>query len=201
MNPFMRATLLCLALAAAAGCSTQSGATPVYDPNTRELTRIDYDYNADGIVDVRTFMRAGKPLRLEGDANGDGTVDRWEHYDQSGQLERVGASSQQDGTEDTWIYRFGDETRMELSTARDGRIDRREFYRGDVLVRAESDSDGDGRYDSWEQFDHGRLASIGVDDSGTTGRPTRRILYAADGSVRVEVDPDGDGRFEAEAAQ
>ena len=193
----MRPLILLLILACAAGCaSSQSGATPIYDPATRELVRIDYDYNLDGVVDVRTFMRGGRPIRLEGDANGDGSVDRWEYYDPRGGLERLGASSRQDGIEDTWVYKSGDETRMEISTGRDGRVDRREFYRGDALLRAESDGNRDGRFDSWEQFDNGRLASIAVDEDAGTGRPTRRIAYAADGAVRVEVDRDGDGRFE-----
>jgi hypothetical protein len=180
-----------------AGCSSeQSGTTPVYDPVTRELARIDYDYNADGVIDVRTYMRAGKPQRLEGDADADGRVDRWEYYDHRGEIERVGASSQQDGTEDTWISRSGGETRMEISTQRDGRVDRREFYRGDVLLRAESDTDRDGRFDSWEAFENGRLASVAVDEDRHAGRPTRRLNYAEGGSVGVEIDPDGDGRFE-----
>jgi hypothetical protein len=184
------------ALAASACSRPASSATPVYDPATRELVRIDYDYNADGVVDVRTHMRAGKPTRLEGDANGDGRLDRWEYYDAQGRLERVGASSQQDGTEDTWIYAVGEETRMDRSTQRDGRIDRREFYLRDVLVRAEADVNADGRFDSWEEYDNGRLAMLAVDEGTRSGRPTRRILYAADGSVRVEIDTDGDGRFE-----
>jgi hypothetical protein len=154
----MRIPVLYVLASVAAGCAGQSGVTPVYDPATRELVRIDYDYDANGTVDVRTFMRAGRPARLEGDADGDGTVDRWEYYDASGRLERIGASSQQDGTEDTWVFPAGDETRMDLSTARDGRIDRREFYRGDLLVRAESDTDGDGSIDSWERFENGRLS-------------------------------------------
>jgi hypothetical protein len=180
----------------AGGCSRTSSATPVYDPATRELVRIDYDYNADGVVDVRTYMRAGKPTRLEGDANGDGRLDRWEYYDAQGRLERVGASSQQDGKEDTWIYATGADTRMEISTQRDGRVDRREFYRADVLVRAEADTNADLRVDSWEEYDNGRLAVMAIDEGQQRGRPTRRLLYAADGSVRVETDVDGDGRFE-----
>jgi hypothetical protein len=182
-------------------CSGGSSATPVYDPETRELIRIDYDYNADGVVDVRTYMRAGKPTRLEGDANGDGRLDRWEYYDAQGQLERIGGSSQQDGKEDTWIYAAGEETRMEMSTQRDGRIDRREFYRRDVLVRAEADTNADGRFDSWEEYDAGRLAAIAIDEGQQSGRPTRRLLYAGDGSVRVETDLDGDGRFERVPAE
>ena len=195
----MRFSVLLL-IVAVSGCASEPAATPVYDPATRELVRIDYDYDNNGTVDVRTFMQAGKPLRLEGDANGDGTIDRWEYYDRLGRLERVGTSSRQDGTEDTWLSTEGDETRMDVSTNRDGRVDRREFYRGDVLVRAESDSNGDGAIDSWERFENERLASIAVDEDKRAGQPTRRLRYAGDGSVHVETDADRDGRFEAAAS-
>jgi hypothetical protein len=180
-----------------AGCAGEPGtASPVYDPNTRELVRIDYDYDDNGVVDVQTYMQSGKPTRLEGDANGDGKTDRWEYYDHEGRLERVGGSSRQDGLEDTWIVVDGQDTRMELSTARNGRVDRREFYRDDVLVRTESDTNGDERPDTWETFRNGRLAVLAIDEAKTAGRPTKRVVYA-DGGVRVEVDPDGDGRFQA----
>lgn len=183
-----------------AGCSSQPQgvAVPVYDPQSRELLRIDYDYNRDGVIDVRTYMRAGRPERLEGDADADGRIDRWEYYDGQGAVVRVGASSQQDGVEDTWIYGSGRETRMEISTARDGRVDRWEYYRDEVLLRAEADTNHDSRLDTWEAYADGRLVSVALDEEKRSGRPTRQLQYGFDGSVRVEVDPDGDGRFEPE---
>ena len=188
----------CLAvLAAACGSVPQGTATPVYNERSRELERIDYDYDGNGVADVHTFMQAGKPVRLEGDADADGKTDRWEYYDPQGRVTRLGASSQQDGVEDTWIYGTGRDTRMELSLGRDGRIDRWEFYRDDVLLRAEADTDRDGRVDRWEEYDNGRLAVVAVDEDKQTGRVTRRLVYPAGGQVRIEIDPDGDGRFEA----
>jgi hypothetical protein len=185
-------------LAASCGSAPTGVATPIYNEQSRELERIDYDYDSNGVADVRTFMQAGKPVRLEGDADGDGKTDRWEYYDAHGRVTRLGASSRQDGIEDTWIIGTGRDTRMDLSLARDGTIDRREFYRDNVLLRAEADTDRDGRLDRWEEYDNGRLAMVAVDER-QSGRATRRLVYPADGQVRVEVDPDGDGRFEAAA--
>jgi hypothetical protein len=183
-------------LAAGCGPAPPGTATPVYNERSRELERIDYDYDGNGVTDVRTFMQAGKAVRLEGDANSDGRIDRWEYYDAQGRVTRLGASSQQDGIEDTWIYATGRDTRMELSLARDGRIDRWEFYRDEVLLRAEADTDRDGRVDRWEEYDKGRLAVVALDEGQRTGRATRRLIYPPDGRMRVEIDPDGDGRFE-----
>jgi hypothetical protein len=70
-----------LAVALAAGtalaaCTPQPVVTPVYDEATRALLRLDYDYDANGIVDVRTYIKGGRPFRLVGDTNQDGVADR-----------------------------------------------------------------------------------------------------------------------------
>jgi hypothetical protein len=172
--------------------------TPVYDQSSR-LIRLDYDYNHDGQVDVRTFMKDGRPERLEGDADGDGKTDRWEYYDAAGAVLRVGGSTKHDGVEDTWAYGSGDQVRVDLSTRRNGIVDRREFYNRDVLERTESDTNLDGLLDTWEQYESGRLAVLLLDDTKTESkpkaRPTRKLVYSRAGSPRVEIDPDGDGVF------
>ena len=174
-----------------------SGITPT---ETRELLRLDSDFDGNGAIDVRTYMRRGRPARLEGDSNGDGFVDRWEYYDANGELLRVGGSTRDDGREDRWVSRAGRETRIGYSTARDGVIDRREVFVNDVLVRTERDTNADGLADTWEQLESGRVATLLIDEDRRSGRPTRRLIYEKTG-VRVEVDPDGDGRFVRDEAQ
>ena len=167
----------------------------VYTHDTRVLVRLDYDYNGDGRIDVRTFIRDGRPLRLEADSNSDGLIDRWEYYAPSGQLLRIGGSTESDGLEDTWVFPNGEQRVIEISTGRDGRVDRREFYQGDVLLRAESDTNRDGLPDRWEEFRDGVITRLLVDDEQRLGRPTRRLTYQGE-AVRIETDVDGDGHFE-----
>lgn len=170
------------------GCSSPARVYGVYAHDTRVLLRLDYDYNADGVIDVRTYMRNGAPVRLEGDANGDGRIDRWEYYSSAGELLRVGGSTQGDGREDTWARVVDGDTHVDLSTRRDNIVDRREVYRGGVLVRAESDTNYDGLPDTWEEFEQGVLARLLLDDDKRHGRPTRRIVYAPGrGPVRVDI--------------
>lgn len=187
--------ILTLLLIASVGCARNGIVTPIYDEATRVLLRLDYDYDANGTVDVRTYIRNGQPFRLEGDTNGDGVADRWEYYDASGHLERVGGSTLGDGHEDSWAYTTGDDLRLELSTARDGFVDRREYYHAKVLVRTESDTNHDGRPDLWEEYEGGRVTAVLVDDDKTHGKPTRRVLYGGGGAPRIEIDPSGDGHF------
>jgi len=73
-------------------------------------------------------------------------------------------------------------------------VTRTEHYENDVLVRAEDDSDGDGKPDKWETYRDGRLTSVAF-DTLHRGSPDRRLIYGADGSARVELDAAGTGRF------
>lgn len=175
-----------------AGCAGPERAFGVYAHDTRRLVRVDYDFDGDGVIDVRTYMRGGRAVRLEGDGNGDGRVDRWEYYGPSGDLRRIGASSQNDGREDTWVEIHDGERRVEISTRRDNTIDRTERYRGDALLSAAADTNHDGLTDTWEEYSGGALAQLLIDDARRHGRPTRRIRYERGGAARVEAIDDTD---------
>lgn len=179
------------------GCTGDGKMTPVYDPMTRDLIRLDYDVNGDGRIDVRTFMEHGTPVRLEGDQDGDGRLDRWEYYGPDGQLVKLGTSSHRDGIEDTWLYQSGTSRRIEISAARDGVVDRTEFYEGVQLVRVETDANHDGKVDHWEDYDQGNLRMLRMDDEQHPGRPVRRLTYRDEGEPLLEVDLDGDGVFQS----
>lgn len=184
-----------MSFAGCAGDDRPGKVIPVYDPATRELQRLDYDVDEDGRIDVRTFMANGKPVRLEGDQDRDGKVDRWEYYGPSGDLVKLGTSSARDGVEDTWLFQAGQDRRMEMSTARDGVVDRFEFYRGPDLVRVETDVNRDGTIDHWEEYERGDLRVLRMDDEQHPGRPVRRLTYRDGAEPLLEVDPDGDGVF------
>ncbi|MEQ1731056.1 MAG: hypothetical protein ABL982_22025 [Vicinamibacterales bacterium] len=181
-----------------AGCTDQDGTViPVYDPGTRDLVRLDYDVDRDGRVDVRTFMAGGKPVRLEGDQDRDGKVDRWEYYGSDGRLLKLGTASGRDGVEDTWLYQSGTVRRIEMSTGRDGVVDRFEHYDGPRLLRVETDVNRDGTVDHWEEYDDGDLRVLRMDDDQHPGRPVRRLTYRDGAEPLLELDLDGDGVYEA----
>jgi hypothetical protein len=181
------------------GCRGQNGSLqPIYDPATGKLELLKYDANGNGTVDTWSYMDGRRILRIEVDGNEDGKLDRWEYYDANQRLEKVGTSRLADGVEDTWLYPGADgaAARLELSTRRDGGIDRTEYYVKSILVRAEEDSDGDRKIDKWETYADGRLSSVAFDTT-RRGKPDRRLVYGADGSATVEVDATGSGEFMA----
>jgi hypothetical protein len=180
------------------GCAREreKNLVPVYDPVTGKLQLLKYASKGNGRFDTFRYMDGAQVTRIEIDSDGDGTIDRWEHYGPDQKLEKVGFSLRNDGKEDAWAFvgPDGGTTRVESSPRRDGKISRIDYYEHGVLVRAEEDTDGDGRIDRWETYDGPRLATVAF-DTMHRGTPDRRIVYDADSNARVEVDPRGDGRF------
>ena len=189
-------TLLISAALPWVGCQRPQGPTkkiePTYNKKTGRLELLRYDSNGNGRFDTFSYMDGARIVRIEIDQDEDGKIDRWEYYAPGQKLEKVGYSRAQDGVEDTWSFADanGVVERVETSTKRNRKADRVEHYDKDVLVRAEEDTDGDGRFDKWETYDGTRLTSVAFDTTHR-GTPDRRLIYHADGSVRIEVDPEG----------
>lgn len=163
---------------------------PEYDSKTGRLKRLHYDSNGNGRTDTWSLMDGARVIRVDIDKDEDGRIDRWEHYGPGNTLIIVGFSRLNDGVEDAWTYANPDGTvaRIQISTRRNGQINRTEFYDRNVLVRAEEDSNLDGKLDKWETFEDGRLAIVAVDTIGQ-GTPNRRVIHSADGTSRVEGLP------------
>lgn len=184
------------------GCVASESAPapmPVYDRYTSVLVRLDWDSNGDGRIDQRTYVAGSSPQRSESDTDGDGRVDRWEYVRASGQVARVGSSSANDGIEDTWIWPedAAGEVRVDRAQYRDGVADRREYYRADVLVRADEDANRDGHVDKWETWEGGRLRVSAFDTTFSGRPPDRRLVYDELGRLAyMETDSAGLGRFE-----
>jgi len=184
------------------GATTHTAAIrPSYDQATGQLRELAYDANGNGRVDTWTEMNGSRPLRSRVDINEDGKIDRWEEYDEHGGLAKVGFSRADNGKPDAWVF-SGDDgkvRRIEISSTGDSnQIDRWEYYDAaqsgpdghGSLVRAEEDTNHDGRPDKWETYDHGILKTVAFDENGN-GRPTRRLTYSSSARVVVESDPTG----------
>ena len=197
---------------AAAACSggerqrLEETTRATYDPATGVLRELTYDANRNGRIDTWTEMQGSRPLRARVDRDEDGTIDRWEYYDEKGGLVKVGFSRRGDGTPDGWAYPAADGTvrQVELSSLRDERrIDRIERYlpfvpaegTAGTLLSAEEDTDADGRPDKWETYTGGRIATVAFDED-RDGSADRRLAYDADGRLAaVETQPDGRGGY------
>jgi hypothetical protein len=191
------------------GCSTPtpSGEPPRTEYDRGRLSRVVFDANHNGKNDAVGLMDGTRIRRIELDLDENGKIDRWDIYDASRRLEKVGLSQRNDGVMDAQAYYRpnGDIARLELSTARDGRFNRTEFYEAGRLVRSEEDTDGDGRPDKWDSYRPNPKALAGEPayaitsvafDSSHRGIPDHRFVFSPNGSIAlVESDPDGDGQF------
>src|SRR5262249_53946845 len=180
---------------------------PTYDKKTGKLTQLTYDRNHNGVIDTWTDMDGTRPVMSRIDLNEDGKIDRWEYYDEKGQLLKVGFSRKDDGKPDAWAFAGPDGTvvRVEISSTGDEKkIDRWEHYdpsragpdgtASGALVSAEEDTHGDRRPDTGEAYGKGGITSVAFDEMGK-GVPTRPLNYHAGLLVQIDTDPDGKGGF------
>lgn len=171
---------------------------PSYDSFTRRVVQLAADQNGDGRLDQWTYLDGSRVFRGEADSDGDGRIDRWEYFGAGSELVRIGSASRGDGVEDTWTTPGapGAELHIARSTERDRRADRHEYFRGDALMRVETDTNADGRVDKWDRYEDSVLREVAFDTSFTSARPDRRVIYDARGRfVAVEADPERDGAF------
>jgi hypothetical protein len=169
-----------------------------YDTATGKLTELTSDANKNGRIDTWTEMDGARPVRSRIDTNEDGTIDRWEYYDQNGHLTKVGLSRRNGDKPDAWAYSTADGkiARIEVSSTADERhIDRWEFYdAAAALARVEEDTNHDGRADKWERYENGAVATAEFDENGD-GRPDRRLTYRDAELVLIETAPDASGAY------
>ena len=94
----------------------------------------------------------------------------------------MGFSRANDGKVDAWAYQGADGqvSRIDVSTRRDGTVNRLEFYEGGKLARTEEDADADGKPEKWETWRDGALASVEL-DTNRDGQPDRRLTYGPSG--------------------
>lgn len=176
---------------------TRKTTQPTYDRITGKLTELTYDRNQNGVIDTWADMDGSLLLRSRSDMNEDGSLDRWEYYDDKGALTKVGYSRRQDGRVDAWAFSGADGqvNRVEVSsTANEKAIDRWEHYVSGAIARAEADTNGDGRPDTWQSYEAGSLKAASMDQDGD-GRPDRRLTYSQDVLVLIETNPDEAGIF------
>jgi hypothetical protein len=178
---------------------------PTYDRATGRLKEITYDANKNGRIDTWTEMDGPRPLRARIDRNEDGKPDRWEYYDDRGQLAKVGFSRSDDGQPDAWAFAGpdGKVVRVEISsTKEEKKIDRWERYDPSgtgaggmgTLIAADEDTNADGKADKWETYEGGSLKTAAFDENHD-GRADRRLTYARGALILIETEPVNEGGF------
>ncbi len=154
------------------------------------LDRIEYDENSDGKADhVARHEGQKSPRLLEVDEDFDGRMDRWEEYDPTGRLTKVGVSRKGAGAPDLWITPGpGDlPARKEYDDDGDMRVDRAEILERGLIVRVELDTDRDGKADRWQDWSTGRLTAEELDTNGDA-KPDRRLVYNEKGRL-LKMEP------------
>lgn len=171
---------------------------PTYDKTTGKLTQLTFDRNGNGVIDTWTDMDGARPLGSRIDQDENGSMDRWEYYDDQGKLLKVGFSRNNTGKPDAWGFPGPDAkiARVEISSTGDEqKIDRWEYQdEAGVLLRAEVDTNDDGRVDRWEAYEAGAIRTAEFDEDGD-GKRDRRLTYNSGALELIESEPDASGRY------
>ncbi len=146
------------------------------DPKTGESMLVHDTRTAHGVV-RRVFNNELHAVETDVDTNGDGRFDAAVAF-KNDRLNKVGFSLANDGVIDAWVYRTyaGELVRIEVSTKRDGTIDRWERYENGQMVRVDLDTNGNGKPDRWQTYKDGILMDTFVDaneDGKADGPPIR----------------------------
>lgn len=139
-----------------------------WNPRTRSYQLVHETTTRDGLRMRRLFSDglAVQRMALSGDAVGPAV----ERAFKAGA--RLGYSTRNDGVIDAWVTR-NVETEVvhtEVSTKRNGKIDRWEQYVKGQLVRVHLDSDGNGKADRWMTYEDGILMDTFI-DADEDGQP------------------------------
>lgn len=145
----------------------------VVDERTGRVRELRMAPGGDFAAAVRVYLDEDRRAWVPRDLDGDGVADRWEYYADvrrmaAGAVEKLGFSLAGDEIVDSWVFRDeqGEVSRVEVSTLRDGVVDRWEHYSGGELVRVETDRDRDGRVDHWSTYRGGILSATASDGDG-----------------------------------
>ena len=143
----------------------------VVNERTGRFEEFRYDSDGDGRTDQRLHVELEGRIRTEQDFDADGVVDRWLYYPslaafERDEVERIGFSTARDSVVDAWHVHgvTGPTGLVEVSTDRDGSVDRWEYYEDSLLTRVEEDTNGDGQVDAWWDYDEGLLIGSSSDN-------------------------------------
>ena len=202
VRPGRSISCLVLLIVSVCACSSDdkprdgAGITPAYD-ETGKLRELAYDSNHNGVLDTWTDMVGARAVQTRIDRNEDGKPERWEYYDETSNLVKVGFSRSDDGKPNAWAFAGPDGAiaRIEMSSAADpAKVDRWEHHNASGIAAAEEDSNHDGSADKWETYEAGQIKTVAFDENAD-GKPDRRLTYANGLLVTIESAPDAAGKF------
>lgn len=118
--------------------------------NAGKIAAFGLDTDGDGLADVRDYFGDDLKLVKQGfSVSGTGAIDAWQYRDAAGAVVRIEVSRRQNGTVDRWEhYEQGQLSRVEEDDDRDGKPDHWMTYDAGILIHEARDRNRDGQPDS-----------------------------------------------------
>jgi hypothetical protein len=153
------------------------------DPAGKQSKTLKADDRLDkSVAYVTHVFDGGREICSFSDINGDGRVDLYTYFDETGATRRHEAAYGVDkNVTEVGIYKGGQLDVVERDTTGSGRIDTWDFYTAGHLARRERDKNGDGRLDEWWTFEPGSDSATIIQADPRSGKPD------PSSSIKVEV--------------
>ncbi len=146
-----------------------------------KLRLLEVDSNGNGIMDRFQHYNGPDMTRVEGDLDDDGRIDIKDFYE-NGRRHRQERLDQNGNVRQMAIFDDADTPlRVAQDTDTDGRLDTEWQYRRGEIITAQRDTDGDGKVDVWNAYENGRPVRVQLDQNGD-GQPDAEVTYDADGN-------------------
>jgi hypothetical protein len=142
------------------------------DPAGKTVKTLKAEDRLDKTVHYVTHVFDGaRELCSFSDINGDGRVDLWTYFDETGAPRRHEAAYGVDkNVTEIATYKSGQLDVVARDTMSSNRLDTWDHYANGKIVSRERDKNGDGRLDEWWTFEQGDQANI-VQADPRTGKP------------------------------
>jgi antitoxin component YwqK of YwqJK toxin-antitoxin module len=179
------------------------------------------DMDHDGVFEIIIRFKDGRPVEEEKDTNRDGKTDMFTWFDSNGNAEKIEEDTRHTGRIDRirtyymgWPVNVvsdidGDGFKETITLFKNGKIrrqteDRNQDGKPDITTwfdekgkkeRIESDTNLNGKIDTWQYYEADRLTRMEKDEKGN-GSINLKVFYSNGKKCRVIMDRDNDGLFE-----
>ena len=118
------------------------------------------------------MIDGGREVCSFADINGDGRIDLWTYFDESGATRRTEAAyGVNPNVTEIGSYKNGELDTVARDTTGSARLDTWDHYANGKIVARERDKNGDGRLDEWWTFEAGSDLATITEADPRTGKP------------------------------
>jgi antitoxin component YwqK of YwqJK toxin-antitoxin module len=161
------------------------------------LYKVAHDHDGDEFFETVSLMENDRIVKNLIDKNRDGTPDVEVFFNENQHRDRLISDNDFNGTPDTWQYYTDDVLiRVETDENGDGNVDHKVYYKNGQKTHLVRDTSFDGHFDTTQRYDDPKWSLIVTQDISQNGQPDIRSFFKGEVLRRKEVDETLDGTLD-----